>query len=208
MKSSIASLLGRTSLVLLTLVGGLPSETLFAKDTLTEGAGRPNHLGSDGVGGIEKNGPPMGGPSSKNNPGHGSGGPLGGATATALPDPWIDLGATFGSVDASPILSGSGTGEPGSLATLTLSGAKPGSVAALVVGISLANVPFKGGTMVPAPMLIVPGLPVNADGKLALPAMLPASLPSGFALYMQMWMPDGDAMHGFASSNGLELLVP
>ena len=204
MKPALKTVAARTSLALLTLLGGLPSTALLAKGVLDQPSGRPAHFGNDGVGGIEKAGP-TGGPAGK----AGTGGAVGGASITAEPDPWIDLGGAFGSYEnSSPVLSGTGTGEAGTLVTLTLAGAKPGAAAALVVGITTANVPFKGGMLVPSPMLILPGLPVNAQGTLSLPAALPASLPSGFTIYTQMWIPDSSAVHGFASSNGLELLVP
>ncbi|HTE05497.1 MAG TPA: hypothetical protein VK824_04810 [Planctomycetota bacterium] len=205
MKPAIKALLCRTSLALLTLTGGLPPASLFAKGVLTQGSGRPPaQVGSDGVGGIERSGPIS--PSTKG--GSGAAGPLHGTDIAAVPNPWTDLGATFAGADGSPVLTGTGTAEAGSMVTITLSDAKPGAAAALVIGVALANVPFKGGTMIPAPMLLLPGLPVSAAGSLALPAVLPAALPSGFQLYMQMWIPDGSAAHGFASSNGLGLLIP
>jgi len=211
MKPASKHLLSRTALALLTLLSGAPVSTLCAMGDLSERPGRPMQLGNDGVGGIEKTGGTGGtGPVGKANPGGaGPSGPVApAASSAALPSAWIDLGEALGSEAAQPKLAGSGTGEPGTLVTLSLTGAKPGAVAALVIGISTLNVPFKGGTLVPAPMLILPGLPVNGAGALDLPAMLPASLPSGLALYTQMWMPDASAKQGFTASNGLELLVP
>jgi hypothetical protein len=206
MKPSNKHLLSRAALAFLTLLGGMPSAALHAEGDILTPPGRPAKIGNDGVGGIEKT--PGSGPVSKTGPGSNGTGTVMPSAPTILPNPWSDVGAGIGNNATSPLLSGKGTGEPGTLVTLSLTDAKPGSVAALFVGISMLNAPFKGGTMVPAPLLIVPGLPVGPLGSLDLPALLPASLPSGLALYTQMWMPDAAAPHGYASTNGLELLIP
>ncbi len=214
MKPSSKHLLSRTALALLTLLGGAPSASLSAMAGVSERPGRPAQLGNDGVGGIEKTGgvgPAGSGPGGKVGPGGTGGflpgGPVG-STSSASPSAWHDLGEALGTTAVLPTLEGSGTGEAGTLVVLSLSDARPGAVAALVIGISTLNAPFKGGTLVPTPMLIIPGLPVNGAGTLDLPALLPASVPSGLSLCMQMWMTDTSAAKGFAASNALELLVP
>ena len=43
--------------------------------------------------------------------------------------------------------------------------------------------PFKGGTLVPAPDLLIPGLPLDAQGALTLTFAWPPGIPSGLDLW-------------------------
>ena len=52
------------------------------------------------------------------------------------------------------------------------------SAATLIVGLSPLNAPFKGGALVPAPLLLVPLL-TNAAGASGLPFTWPANVPAG-----------------------------
>jgi hypothetical protein len=213
MKSASKHLLSRGALALLTLLCGAPSSSLLANDALPggSGGGRTASFGNDGVGGIEKTAKP-GNPADHNQAGTRTSTPIAPATSDVAggqgDGAWLDLGSGLGVGSVQPKLGGNGSGTPGTLVMLTLNDARPGASAALIIGLTAANAPFKGGTLVPTPMLIVTGLPVNLQGSLALPAMLPATLPSGLALTMQMWMPEVAAPKGFTASNGLQLQVP
>ena len=50
-----------------------------------------------------------------------------------------------------------------------------------MVGFSSIFLPFKGGTLVPAPDLIIP-LPTLASGDISVPFTWPGGIPAGFKL--------------------------
>ncbi len=202
MKSRHAQIVVRLALVTGTLLGGDPRAALAS----TGGGTRVPVIasGADGVGGIEKQ-----------RGAHGPAGtpqPAGSATGATVPqpapEPWIDLGQGLEGATGWPALSGDGSGAPGTPITLSLSDAVCGGSATLVIGLAAAPVPFKGGTLVPQPDLVLTGLPVGSNGTLVLPAILPAGLPSGLQLCLQAWMADPGAPSGFAASNGLLLTIP
>ena len=115
-------------------------------------------------------------------------------------------GAYFGA--GLPLLAGSGPLVAGEPVTLALSNGKPLALAFLVVGFAQLNAPFKGGLLVPAVNLLVPGLPLNGAGAISLSAAWPTGLPAATKVYFQMWMPDPAAVAGFAGSNGLRATTP
>jgi len=119
------------------------------------------------------------------------------------PSAWTDLGFAKAGSNGTPHLSGTGPLTPGSADQLALASAKPGAVATLVVGLAAVNAPFKGGTLVPQPLLLI-SLPTNGAGALALPFVLPAGFPAGAKLYFQDWIHDAGASGGFSASNGLK----
>jgi hypothetical protein len=72
-----------------------------------------------------------------------------------------------------------------------------------VIGVSQINAPFKGGTLVPQPMLLV-FLATNPVGDLNLAFLWPAGVPAGKSLLFQYWISDPGASNGVSASNGLE----
>ncbi len=122
--------------------------------------------------------------------------------------PFIDLGLGLGGVGGVPALSGQGQLKGGATVTLTLEGAAPNSASTLVVGLSLLGLPFKGGTFVPAPDVLLPGLPTDAAGGLALQAAWPQGLPSGTDTLYQVWTVDAAGPKGLSASNGLIATTP
>ena len=74
--------------------------------------------------------------------------------------------------------------------------------ATLVAGLSALQAPFKGGTLVPAPDVLLP-LATDAAGALGLPFTWPQGVPAGIELYVQFWVQDASASHGLAASNAL-----
>jgi hypothetical protein len=116
---------------------------------------------------------------------------------------WIDLGQGLAGTLGAPLLHATGTPAAGQPVTLALSFARPGSVAALFVGLSAGSAPFKGGTLVPSPDLLVAGLPVDGAGTSTLAATWPAGVPAGLALYLQEWVVDPLGPAGFAASNAV-----
>ena len=86
---------------------------------------------------------------------------------------------------------------------LTLGNMQPSSVANLVVGFSQINAPFKGGTLVPNPDLVITGLP-TLGGSLSVDGQLPYGL-DGFSFYFQAWIVDSGASNNLAATNALRI---
>ena len=122
--------------------------------------------------------------------------------------PWTDLGQGLAGTLGVPVLAGDGTLCPGDAFTVSLTNALPNSSATLVLGLSLLGLPLKGGVLVPNPDLLFFGLPTGPGGSIVLPSTWPATLPSGFELYIQYWIADAAAPKGYAASNGLEAKAP
>ncbi|MCB9896498.1 MAG: VCBS repeat-containing protein [Planctomycetes bacterium] len=117
--------------------------------------------------------------------------------------PWTNLGHNYPSSDYHALLSGSGTLEPAKVATYYVDGAPPSAQAFWVIGTSEIDAPFRGGTLVPAPDVVVAGLATKPSGKLDFAIKWPATLPSGLVLYHQFWFLDASSPTGFSSSNGM-----
>ena len=121
---------------------------------------------------------------------------------------WTDLGnGLAGTGGVTPLLVGTGTLFAGTPVTLTLSNALPSSQAFLFIGLSQVNLPFKGGTLVPSPDFLVPGLPINVSGELLIATNWPA-VASGTAIYFQYWVIDSGGPNGASASNGLVGTTP
>ena len=74
--------------------------------------------------------------------------------------------------------------------------------------LSAVNLPFKGGTLVPAVDVLVAGLPTSPAGELSLSAAWPPGVPSGLTVWFQEWIVDAAGPKGFAASNGLAGTTP
>jgi hypothetical protein len=123
-------------------------------------------------------------------------------------DPWTRHGPGLRGVAGTPILTGQGTLLAGGTIELQLSCARPFASVVLVLGLSEAGLPLKGGVLVPSPDLLVGGLLTDAGGALLLSAPWPAGVPRGSLLVLQEWLTDAAAVAGVAASNGLLLAVP
>jgi hypothetical protein len=138
---------------------------------------------------------------------------LGGLTGQVFvfsSQPWADLGGALAGTLGAPALSATGTLHPGSPLTLSLSGALPGAALALVVGFEPLVAPFKGGTLVPAPSLILTGLSVSGSGGLVVPTSWPAAptLTPGSRILLPAWVVDAGGPVGYAASNGISGTTP
>ena len=122
--------------------------------------------------------------------------------------PWSIVGAGLAGTNGVPKLNGTGTLQPGSFVTTTVTGLRQNTVATLVVGVSTINVPFKGGIWVPSMTLLVAGLPTGAKGVIDLPSTWPLGIPSGFTFYEQYWLKDPAGVAGFAASNAIKGVTP
>lgn len=116
---------------------------------------------------------------------------------------WVDVGSAKAGLTGLPVLTGTGDLSANSANQITLVNARPSSTANLVVGITTLGAPFKGGTMVPDPILVL-ALPTSAAGQTALPFTWPTGVPAGFPIWFQFWIEDAAASFGLAASNGLK----
>jgi len=124
------------------------------------------------------------------------------------PLPWGYYGGSIEGSAGTPLLAGTGDLVAGTPVRLTLSKAKAATPVTLVVGVSELSAPFKGGTLVPNPDLLIAGLATTAHGTLTLVSTWPSGLPSGFTFYSQYWIADPAGPAGFAASNGLSGTTP
>lgn len=125
---------------------------------------------------------------------------------TTVPGPWTFLGLGLEGTGL-PLLQGAGDFSPGSTLSLEVTGAPASALGALIIGAVRIDQPFLGGTLVPAPDLLLI-LPTNAGGSLSLSASnLPAGL-SGLSFYFQYWVTDVAGPLGYAASNGLRGTAP
>ena len=105
---------------------------------------------------------------------------------------------------APPHLSGSGLLQSGTSVHFTLTELAPLQPSWLVVGASALGAPFKGGTLVPQPDLIVP-LAAPASGQVDLVATWPAFAIPWTSLWLQAWSPSTPGPQGWAASNALKV---
>jgi hypothetical protein len=159
--------------------------------------------GGDGVGGIEKTAG-QGSATGKNSPSTSDNATLASPTEEST---WADLGGELPAGGPATLAATGGT-EAGAALLLEASGLAPKAPAALIIGTGVANLPFKGGTLVPAPQLMLTGFAINVHGGLVLPALLPEDLPSGLTLCLQLWSPDVTGPKGFAATNALLITLP
>jgi len=116
---------------------------------------------------------------------------------------WYDLGNALAGTHGIPTLTGTGYLTGGEPMGISLTGALENSTAFLAIGFSRIDAPLYGGTLVPAPNIVVV-LPTGASGSINLSTTWPDGVPAGFSTYFQYWIQDPAGPHGFAASNGLE----
>lgn len=107
-----------------------------------------------------------------------------------------------------PELSGYGTLQAGSQYDVVVTKGRPFGQAYLVLGLSSLFAPFKGGTLVPTPDLLLGPLPLDAVGSLTTGGPWPVGVPPGTELFVQAWMPELAAPAGLSATNGLVITQP
>jgi hypothetical protein len=117
--------------------------------------------------------------------------------------PWEVLGGALAGSLHTPNLAGAGALTPGSPARFSMRGAPPVTLASLVAGLSALDAPFKSGTLIPTPTIVLP-LGTDATGALDLPFLWP-NLPAGIDLWVQVWIKEAAAPTGYAATNGLRM---
>ncbi len=125
---------------------------------------------------------------------------------------WIDRGLGHPGSSGAHVFDGGGTLVPGSDFRISISNALPealaNGVAALVIGGSQINAPYKGGVLVPSPDFVDIFSTVFAFEKLELLGTWPAGAPSGSDFVFQWWVIDASIPFGASASNGLTATVP
>ena len=124
--------------------------------------------------------------------------------------PWSDKGfALAGTGGQLPALVGAGSLKVGTPGSLTLSQARPSSIAIHFAGFAAGNAPFKQGTLVPFPPALQFTFVTSPSGSLPLGwSAWPGGLPSGFSVYMQFWIADPVAPAGASASNAVRAIQP
>ena len=107
-----------------------------------------------------------------------------------------------------PLLFGTGTLEGGSTGSLELGNAAPSTLCVVFLSPTASPAPFKGGLLVPGPLLIQFQLLTGPTGSLSLPFTWPTGIGPGVELVLQLALADAAAIHGVALSNGLLGLTP
>ncbi len=125
-----------------------------------------------------------------------------------LPSAWTDLGQGLAGALGVPLLTGTGTLEPGEPMGLTLSAAAPLASLTLVVGFDALNAPAKGGILVPVPTILLGGFVTDAAGGYVISAAWPVGVPANTSFYFQQWVVDAGGPSGLAATNGLLGITP
>jgi len=138
----------------------------------------------------------------------GLGGPIGpaldvAAAVQAIQSPWADLGFGLAGAAGEPLLVGIGQMAPGTTNELVVSNVAPSTTGWWIAGFSRVLSPLFGGTLVPAPLIILP-MASDTAGEASLSFIWPTGLPPGFALYSQAWFADVTGPQGLTASNGLK----
>ncbi|RKY16885.1 MAG: hypothetical protein DRQ55_17045 [Planctomycetota bacterium] len=116
---------------------------------------------------------------------------------------WTHVAQGVPGLLGTPLLAGDHTLLPGANGALHLSGGRPLASCLLVLGLEQLGAPFKSGTLVPAPDLLLPLLTLSAEGGLVLPFSWPSDIPVGLPFWVQAWIDDPAALFDASSSQGL-----
>ena len=122
--------------------------------------------------------------------------------------PLLDLGGQlYSTATGYPIQIASGSFAGGTPFSFGLHAGPSSGLVYFVVGFSVLQAPFKGGTMVPTPQALFGPFPTTPGGTLTLAGTWPPALPSGFQLAAQFWFA-APAVAGFAASSGVLVTTP
>ncbi len=129
--------------------------------------------------------------------------------------PWLDLGQGLASdeidgIPDKPIMLADGTVLIGDPVSFTFArNSAPQAVAFGVIGHAAANVPFKGGTLVPAPDVVVGPLPpIAPQGELVIQSIMPPGCPPGLQFWVQAWFVPGPTLSTFSATNAVRVTIP
>jgi len=120
---------------------------------------------------------------------------------------WDSMGGNVPGTGGVPRLWMSGLLSPGEMVSTDISNALPGTIGSFVVGTTELSVPFKGGTMVPFPSLLLP-IATDPLGAASFAVLTPETLPSGLDFYVQAWLVDAGASAGYSATDGFHGSTP
>ena len=121
---------------------------------------------------------------------------------------WEDLGHGLATTASEPFLFPEGSLQAGTPMALVLRNGPPSALAWFVLGLAELSLPFKGGTLVPSPFLLLPAPTLSGLGIKTLSATWPAGVPSGTRLWAQGWIVDAAGPAGFSASNAVVGTTP
>ena len=121
---------------------------------------------------------------------------------------WADLGHALAGTLGEPQLAGTGNLCRSAPTTVSLTNARPGGTAFMVLGASSVWLPFHAGLLIPDPSFLIVPLPIDGAGEVTIAFTFPIGLPPGLQLWFQDWIPDPAGIFGYASSNALLATVP
>jgi hypothetical protein len=127
---------------------------------------------------------------------------------TVVAGPWDNLGFALAGTNGLATFVGTGDLTGGSLNRIDLENAQQSTLAVLFLGLAAGNAPFKGGTLVPVPVLLTVSFTTDASGSIPVPFIWPTGLPSGIAFYFHYWFSDPAGPAGVAASNALKGTTP
>jgi hypothetical protein len=134
---------------------------------------------------------------------------ISGSVVPDLPaNPWVELGGAMAGTEGLPTHVGTGTMTANDPVGLVLGNALANTTAGLVIGLTELDAPFKGGVLVPDPLIILTGFSTGPAGSITLDTTWPDGIPSGFTSYYQWWISDPDGPKGFAASPALQGTAP
>lgn len=118
-------------------------------------------------------------------------------------EPWQDLGnGLAGAFGQTPVLHAEGPMQLGKPLALSLLG-KPNTSGALIVGVSQLSVPLYGGTLIPAPDIVLP-ISLDSQGRGHIVVPWNFSVPAGVSFWMQAWYNDVAGPQGKSATNALK----
>lgn len=119
---------------------------------------------------------------------------------------WCDLGGGIAGASGVPTMTGAGTINLADPLTLTMRGYVPGAIGLLVVGTTAVNVPLFGGTLVPAPEILLSLL--GSTTEIVQDCSALATLAPGTEVWAQSVFLDASAPEGLTASDGVKVTVP
>jgi hypothetical protein len=120
---------------------------------------------------------------------------------------WDPMGGGVSGTGGSPRLWMSGLLSPEEMIHTDITDALANTVGSFVVGTTELSAPFKGGTMVPFPSLLIP-IATDALGAASFAVMTPGALPSGLDVYVQAWLVDANGPAGYSATGAFHGLTP
>ena len=121
---------------------------------------------------------------------------------------FVDLGFALAGTNGTPTLEGVGTLESGTPVQLDAASLLASRSATLIAGAENLSAPFKGGVLVPALDVLLPGLVTEPDGSLGLGFTMPVGVPPGVPIHLQVWQKDPGGPKGFGATNAIVGTTP